>query len=280
MAQTTAALPSESEVSAYARDGVVYMCVVVGPDWIEALRAAAEKVPAVPGAIYHSYLDEPGGRIFFNASRDWPRIDELRRAVFESPAAEVAAHLTRSAKVNVWWDGLFYRSAGVDQPTPWHQDVPHWPVEGETKCSPCFPFDPAPEESVLAFVPGPHRKERFELRSFRDGGHGLHFAAERDDATPMPDIGADPAGHGVRRLALAPGDCVAFAGYTLHGSPGNHAPERPLRAVSLRFAGDGATYAVRPEGTSPSFAAHGDALDSALFPVVWRQGRAEVGPAP
>ena len=182
------------------------------------------------------------------------------------------------------WDDVFYRTIGLDQPTPWHQDLPYWPVEGETVCSLWFPLDPVPEESVLSFVPGSHRMGRYERLSFRDGGKGSHFEGERDDAVPIPDIDADPEGHGVKRWALAPGDCLAFAGYTLHGAPGNRSPDRPLRAVSLRFAGDGATYAVRPEGTSPSFAghglAHGDALDSALFPVVWREGRAEAWPPP
>ncbi len=273
MTHTTVPVPTDAEVAAYGRDGVVCLRDVLDAEWIAALRVGAEKIRAAPGEIYHPYVDEPGGRVFFNTSREWPRIDELRRAVFESPAARIAACLTGSAKVNVLWDGLFYRTAGVDQPTPWHQDVPYWPVEGETVCSLWFPLDPAPEESVLAFVPGSHRMGRFERLSFRDGGKGAHFEGERDDAVPMPDIDADPESHGVKRWALEPGDCVAFAGYTLHASPGNRSPDRPLRAVALRFAGDGTTYAVRPEGTSPSFTghglAHGDALDSALFPVVW-----------
>jgi ectoine hydroxylase-related dioxygenase (phytanoyl-CoA dioxygenase family) len=279
MTRTTTFLPSDAEVDAYARDGVVCLRGVLDAAWIEVLRAGAEKVRAAPGRIYHAYVDEPDGRIFFNTSREWPRIDELRRAVFESPAARIAAHLTRSAKANVLWDGLFYRTAGVEQSTPWHQDVPYWPVEGETICSLWFPLDPAPEESVLAFVPGSHRMGGFERLSFRDGGKGAHSEGERDDAIPMPDIDADPEGHGVKRWALAPGDCVAFAGYTLHGSPGNSAPDRPLRAVVLRYAGDDATYAVRPEGTSSSFTGHGLALDSDLFPVVWREGDAEAHPS-
>ena len=97
-------------------------------------------------------------------------------------------------------------------------------------------------------------------------------------STPTPRGMASSAGR------WRPGTAWPSPAIRSTARPATAPPDRPLRAVSLRFAGDGATYAVRPEGTSPSFAghglAHGDALDSALFPVVWREGRAEAWPPP
>jgi ectoine hydroxylase-related dioxygenase (phytanoyl-CoA dioxygenase family) len=59
--------------------------------------------------------------------------------------------------VDLLWDGVFYRTEGLDQPTPWHQDAPYWPVQGDKIVSVWMPLDPAPERSVLGFVRGSHR---------------------------------------------------------------------------------------------------------------------------
>lgn len=191
--------------------------------------------------------------------------------------AELAGRIAQSARVNLLWDGVFYRSEGLDQPTPWHQDAPYWPVEGDKIVSVWMPVDPAPVDSVLGFVRGSHRMGRFRRKSFRDGGQSAHFSqGERQDARDIPDIDGGALGFEVMRQAMMPGDCLVFHGFALHGALGNKSATGKLRAVSFRFAGEGTVFADRPEGTSPSFGAGvlrpGEPVGGATFPEVWRRG--------
>lgn len=267
---------TDEEVAAYWRDGAVCLRGAFGGGWIEELREGAEKTRSEPAADTHWYAGGPGqANVFFNVSYSWPRIAAFRRFIWESGVAELAGRFTRSRKLNLLWDGVFYRTPGLDQPTPWHQDMPYWPVEGDNVASVWLPLDPAPLDSVLSFYRGSHRMGRFKRPSFRDGGKSAHFAAsDRPDAQDIPDLENGPEARNVLRWAMEPGDCIVFHGYALHGSPGNKSADRKLRATTFRFAGEGVTYIERPEGTSPSFTGHslkiGDALDGELFPVVWR----------
>ena len=267
---------TEDAVQRYWADGAVCLRGVFDEAWLAPLREGCEATRANPSPDTHWYAGGPGAAdVFYNVSYSWPRVAAFRRFIWDLGVAALAARFARARKVNLLWDGVFYRTAGLDQPTPWHQDVPYWPLEGDTIVSVWMPLDPAPEDSVLAFYKGSHRMGRFKRLSFRDGGKSSHFAVgDRDDAQDIPDLDHGPEAAKVLRWAMAPGDCVAFHGYALHGSPGNKSAERPLRALTFRFAGEDATYAERPEGTSPKFTGHslkhGDALDSELFPVVWR----------
>jgi glutamine synthetase type III len=68
-----------------------------------------------------------------------------------------------------------------------------------------------------------------------------------------------------------PGDVVAFHLSIVHYASGNHTSGR-RRAISLRYAGDDATYAVRKRGPKlprdPGLK-QGDPLGGELFPVAW-----------
>ena len=274
---TPAHAVTEANVASYWRDGAVLLRDVFSADWIASLRDGVEQVRADPAEGYHWYAGGPGEeRVFFNVSRSWPRITAFRRFIWESGIAEMTARIARSPFVDLLWDGVFYRTEGLDQPTPWHQDAPYWPVEGDKIVSVWMPLDPALEHSVLGFVRGSHRMGPFERPSFRDGGRSPHFSAgDRSDAIPLPDIDAGASGFEVVRQAMNPSDCLVFHGFALHGSPGNKDDARKLRAVTFRFAGDGTTFVERPEGTSPSFGAGvfrpGEPIGGELFPRVWPQ---------
>jgi ectoine hydroxylase-related dioxygenase (phytanoyl-CoA dioxygenase family) len=264
-------------VENYWRDGAVYLRQVFDRARIDALRETIEAVRVDPGPEVHRYVDDPAtGKLFFNVSRRWPQEAGMRDFIRESGVTELAARFARAEKLNLLWDGTFYRTPGCEQPTPWHQDAPYWPVEGDQIISIWIPLDPVSEASVLGFLKGSHRMGRFSRASFRDGGKSSHFATDRADALPVPPLGveADDA-YDILRAPLEPGDCAVFHGFALHGCPGNMATDRPLRAATIRFAGDDVRYIERPEGTSPSFPGcglrDGDPIDSETFPVIWRR---------
>jgi ectoine hydroxylase-related dioxygenase (phytanoyl-CoA dioxygenase family) len=74
---------------------------------------------------------------------------------------------------------------------------------------------------------------------------------------------------------MEPGDVLAFGSYALHAAGGNGSDTVRRRAYSVRYTGDDVVYEPGP-ATMPVLAnselVAGQKLDSALFPVVWRDG--------
>ena len=259
------------DVGAYERNGVVCLRGAFSDWWIDLLREAVEEALAHPGPHAEIYTRDgnPGG--FFGDLDLWQRLPRFRRFVFESPAAQIAGVVMNSAKVNFFYDHLLVKEPGTREPTPWHQDQPYWAVEGVRVCTVWLPLDVVPRHACVEFVAGSHRWGRtFNPYHFKDGrpydGRGLET---------MPDIDAQRADHRVLAWSLEPGDCLVFQAMIVHGAPGTTGSTHRRRALATRWTGDGARYVVREGETAiptcdPGLA-HGDPLDSALFPVVWRR---------
>ncbi len=262
-------LISQSDIDTYRRDGVV---IVRGlfRDHVDTLRAGVERNMTEPGPFAAENLKPGEGGRFFDDYCNWTRIPEFETVIRESAAAEVAADLMGSDRVQVFHDHVLVKEPGTSKPTPWHQDGPYYFVEGEHTVSFWSPLDPVREAS-LRCVAGSHRwpKPVLPKRWLAD----TDFYPDPDAYMPVPD--PDAEGMDIREWAMEPGDAVAFDYRTLHGARGNDAATR-RRAFSLRLVGDDAHYVERPGRTSPPFPGHGmqpgQSLREDWFPVIWQRG--------
>lgn len=274
-------LISEACIAKFEQDGVVCLRNVFDTDWLTTIEMGMERNFQDPGKYAHYYARDESGRTYLNDVASWQRIPEYRRYVFASPAAEIAARLMRSSKVNIFYDSAFYRTAGTSAPTPWHQDVPYWCIRGTQVCSVWTPIDSVPRESALEFIRGSHQwREIFYRPSFfsTPGTHTFEDDSQQRSATEQdrgvaPEVEKDLASDDVLAWEMSPGDCLVFSGMVFHGGRGNHSPCNALRALATRWAGDDATYAVRPEGADPQLEGHGladgDPFGGEMFPIAW-----------
>lgn len=276
-----ATLVTDDTITAFEQDGVVCIREVFDPSWLETIEAGMERNFEDPGKYAHYYARDDAGKTYLNDVASWQRIPEYRRYVFDSPAAEIAARLMRSSKVNIFYDSAFYRTAGTTAPTPWHQDVPYWCIRGTQVCSVWTPIDSVPRDSALEFIRGSHQWDDVFYRPSFFSGEGTHTfesdSLERDESeherVAAPDVEADRDSYEVLAWEMNPGDCVIFSGMVFHGGRGNHSSSSSLRALATRWAGDDATYAIKPEGADPQLEGHGlrdgEPFGGEMFPVAW-----------
>ena len=241
---------TDAMVADYQRDGVVLVKGLFA-DWVDVLRAGVEENMASPSPQVMATL-KPGekGR-FFDDYCNWSRIGAFEQAIRGSGAAEAAAALMGSQRVQLFHDHVLVKEPGTNKATPWHTDGPYYFVDGRQTVSFWVPLDPVKEAS-LRCVAGSHLWEKDVLptrwvseTSFYPGEH---------DYIPVPDPEAE--GMAIREWEMEPGDAVAFHYRTLHGARGNTSTTR-RRAFSLRLVGDDARYVERPGPTSPPFPGHG-----------------------
>ena len=274
-------LITEDNIADFESDGVVCLRGVFDAHWLDIIETGMEQNFKNPGRFAHYYARDDAGKTYLNDVASWQRIPEYRRYVFESPAAEIAARLMRSSKVNIFYDSAFYRTAGTSAPTPWHQDVPYWCIRGTQVCSVWSPVDPVPRHSALDFIRGSHKWEEVFYRPSFFSGEGTHTfesdTGERDQSeggrVGAPEVDTDRGDHDVLAWEMRPGDCLIFSGMVFHGGRGNHSSSSALRALATRWAGDDATYALKPEGADPQLEGHGltdgDPFGGEMFPVAW-----------
>lgn len=260
---------SKDEREAFERDGAVCLRGLFDPAWVDRLRSATARSMAGPGSMVREYDTNGGGRFHANMFL-WRDDSDIRAFVFESPAAQIAADLMGAHTVSFFYDHLLVKEPGTENPTPWHQDLPYWPVRGDQICSLWFALDHVDlANGGVRYVAGSHRwADAYRAQSF-------DMTDKYDDGTLPAAPDPDELDVTVLNWDLEPGDIVAHHARTLHGAYGNQVTDRRRRGLATRWFGDDAVYAPRPR-TMPlpedPGLADGAPLRCALFPVVLEQG--------
>lgn len=121
----------------------------------------------------------------------------------------------------------FNKPAGLDHPTPPHQDNYYFNLKPPNVVTIWLALDKVDDENgCLRYLPGSHQ------RGFRPHARSnvLGFSQGITDFGP-----ADEAAE--RKIHLAPGDAVAHHGMTIHRAEPNRSPARNRRAFAMVFKG-------------------------------------------
>ena len=258
-------LVTQNDIDTYQRDGVVLIKGLFA-DHVDTLRAGIERNMSDPGPYGAENTKAGEAGRFFDDYCNWTRISEFEHVIRTSPAAEVAADLMGSSRVQMFHDHILVKEPGTSKATPWHQDAPYYFVEGRQTISFWSPLDPVKDNSLRCVV-GSHLWDKPVLptRWLAE----TNFYPDSDTYMPVPD--PDAQSMDIREWEMDPGDAVAFNFGILHGARGNTTNAR-RRAFSLRLVGDDARYVQRPGPTSPPFPGHdmkpGERLREDWFPVL------------
>ncbi|WP_420724735.1 phytanoyl-CoA dioxygenase family protein [Hwanghaeella sp. LZ110] len=258
----------EQTVSEFRNNGVTVMRGVF-KDWVETLRDGVALNMREPDPTARIYTGENGGGRFFVDYCNWQRIPQYKDFIFNSPAAEIGAELMDSKMVQLFHEHVLVKEAQAGVPTPWHQDMPYYCVDGPKTASLWIPLDEVPHERGVEFIAGSHLWGKF-YRPQRFNGQPLN---ENDILEDIPNVNENRGDYDIVSWDVSPGDAIAFDYRTIHGAPANNSPSEQRRAFSLRLVGDGVRFARR-EGivTSPPFnqvtLQDGDPLQADEFPVL------------
>ncbi len=239
-------------------------------DWVEILREGVAWNLENPGPSGRNYQGENGVGRFHSDYCNWQRVSQYRDFIFNSPVAKAGAELMGSKSVRLFHEHILIKDADADVPTPWHQDMPYYCVQGPKTVSFWIPLDAVSRDRTLEFIAGSHLAGKFYQPQFFNGTP----INEEDGMTPVPDVNADRENFDIRGWEVEPGDAIAFDYRTVHGAPANTSRIDQRRAFSLRLVGDGARF-VREEGrqTSPPFPEvtleNGAPLEGKEFPLLY-----------
>lgn len=255
-------------IEAYRRDGAVLLPRLVTDEWMWTIKRGIEDNLNNPGHNAAVRVSDGTGRMFFEDAGVWRQNPAYTRFMFASLMPQTAALLTGQQGLRVFFDNIFIKDPGIDAPTPWHQDLPYTPMDGEM-CSLWVALDDIAAEHSLELIAGSHQWGQ----SFRP----VSFAAEPvekpgfNTLERQPNVARLREQHTVLNWPVSAGDVIAFDGMTLHASASNGASQRRHSFIA-RYAVDGAVYIPRGPGEYPSFPdcglSTGMALSDPQFPLV------------
>jgi|TARA_R110002072_G_scaffold272718_1_gene432902 ectoine hydroxylase-related dioxygenase (phytanoyl-CoA dioxygenase family) len=268
MPQTRHRAVTDEEIRTFQEDGVVCLRGFFDQDWVTRLRDLIAEDMAAPSGMVKNIDAKDASGFFFGDTFVCHHLAGFREAVFESPAASIAAQLMKADKLNLIFDQILVKEPQTSTPTAWHQDYTYWPVAGDQVSTLWLALDPVTFDSgAVEYLRGSHRWGKKYLAISFDPAQTYE-----EDLPRLPDIENNRQDYDIVSFELAPGDCTIHHGLTLHGAQPNRTANQRRRAYIQRWAGDDVTYNPRPNLQKmlrdPMIAA-GAPLDCELFPQVW-----------
>ncbi|MBO9499569.1 MAG: phytanoyl-CoA dioxygenase family protein [Novosphingobium sp.] len=278
---------TEAEIAeartAYRRDGAAVIRGVLDGEWIERMRAAVDRVIAAPAASSVEYTPKGNSGRYVGDFFVWMRDPDFAALMLRSPLPALAGALMEARAVRFFYDQLLVKEPLTREETPWHQDLPYWPVRGEDILSLWVPLDPVTiETGAVQYARGSHREGQLYAPAAFSSDSGFAAIYAQLGLPPMPEEAAIRERHEVLAWETRPGDVVVHHPLTFHYSAGNLSPEIRRRAIATRYLGDDARWDARP-GTfiqkesirtgliEPIALRDGDEVDSANFPLCWKR---------
>lgn len=230
--------------SQYRQDGVVCIPQALDPRTLALAQEAFEWTYQHPGPGAGPVLiGTPGTFYQDQANPDcFPAYQKLLR---DTCIPDIAASLFDGDQVWLLYEQIWFKD-GDTRRTPWHQDLPYLPLEGDDLCVMWTNLDPVEKALSLEFVAGSQRGPLFNPSAFNPNDES---AALFDKAIwpLLPNIEAAREQWPIVSWALQPGDVILFHPAILHGGAPTRAGQ-PRRTLSLRFFGEHAYCAARPHG--------------------------------
>jgi len=250
---------SDEQVRFYQENGYIQLPDVLLP---HEVAAAQEHLGDALGMKLSHGIDRSGrseyDRIFLQKVNLWRDHAGVREVVTHPRLAEIARRLAGVPRLRLWHDHALIKPHVDSKPSPWHQDLPYWPMREPGALSCWLALDDVDEvNGCMRFVPKSHtwgRHEPINLANPQDLFARVPEPEEKD-FTPVS-------------MPMRAGSCTFHNGLTFHYAPANRGTA-PRRALIIIYMPDGTTFSGRPHCVTDDLKlAVGQPIDGDRFPVL------------
>jgi ectoine hydroxylase-related dioxygenase (phytanoyl-CoA dioxygenase family) len=254
---------TDDQIAFYQTNGFVQLNDVLIPDELESAREAVDDAVTRPmkNAIHNSAGRSDYEKVFVQKVNLWRDHEGVRAFVHSPKLADIARRLAGASGVRLWHDHALIKMPGADsRPSPWHQDLPYWPMNEEGALSCWMALDDVDETNgCMSFIPKSHLVGRLP---------GINLVTPQDIFAMIPEDKQDIIEKKPYVAQMKAGSCTFHNGLTFHYAPPNRT-ERPRRAMIVIYMLDGTTYnGKRHICTDPLDIEIGAPLNGDVFPLL------------
>jgi ectoine hydroxylase-related dioxygenase (phytanoyl-CoA dioxygenase family) len=247
---------TEAQIEYYRECGYVRLDGVLTAD--ELARGREDLGEAM---TKNAGLDRTGraeyDRIFTQKVNLWRDHAGIRELVCHPRLAGIARALSGAGGVRLWHDHALIKPHIESRASPWHQDLPYWPMQDPGALSCWLALDDVDETNgCMHFVPRSHtwgKLEPINLINPQDIRTLVEPAGK--DFTPVPE-------------PLTAGSCTFHNGLTWHYAPPNRGTA-PRRALVIIYMPDGTRFSGKIHCVTDDLGLPvGDPIAGERFPVL------------
>lgn len=271
---------TKSQIATYQTSGCICIRDAFSEHWIDTLREGVERNLKNPSKNFRDFSPDgsPGG--FISDMWAWPDIPEYINFVKNSCVGELGARLNLKSSTVFMEDNFFIKQPLTALPTPWHQDLPYYEVEGDM-WSVWIPLDSHVKIDCLELIAGSHLwGKKYLPLDFKVADVGpAELESDNEQLLPvgyerLPDFDDPTKSYSIISWDMNPGDCIVFDARTIHGNRSTKQNQGGSR-ISFRFVDENTIFAPDKYPWSDIGIEHklkaGEPFSGELFPMVWRQ---------
>lgn len=168
------------------------------------------------------------GKAFLQIMNIWEVDEAIKKLVFSSRLAKIAAQLLGVEKVRLYHDQALFKEPGGGI-TPWHQDQYYWPLDTDKTVTIWMPLvDTSVDMGMLTFAQQSQNEGFLGNLAISDNSEAVLTKVVQDKGYPIfrPDY-------------MRAGDATFHVGWALHSAPGNNSATMREIMTIIYFA-DGA----------------------------------------
>ena len=264
----------------YDLNGATVIRDVIDSNWIKEMRIAIDSILSDPGKASIEYTPKENTGRYYGDFFLWRRNKSFKDFAFQSNLPELAGKILDSKNINFFYDQLLVKEPKTSEATPWHHDLPYWPIKGGHIISFWVGFDKVTKNTgAVEYIKGSHKWNKFFAPASFGADTGFNDHYKEMGLEPMPDINSNLKDYELLSWDVNPGDIVVHHPLVIHGSSGNFSSNIRRRGLALRYIGDDVTWDDRPgtfitnknvKSILPSLNfKNGQSLNSELFPKLW-----------
>ena len=211
------------------RDGHVLLRGLIPPDELAVHRKSIRDAVTHLTTEFRDLDDrDTYGKAFLQITNLWTKGDAVKRFVFETKFAQVAADLLGVEKVRLYHDQALFKEPGGGH-TPWHQDMYYWPLDTEKMITMWMPLvDIDDEMGMITFASGSHISGAVDNVEISDESEEILARYVDDRGFPIS-----------KATAMRAGDATFHLGWTIH-SAGPNLSDKMREAMTIIYFADGA----------------------------------------
>lgn len=229
---------------AFVKHGVVYVKDALDESAISHAEHAYNWSIENPGPGAREVLFGESGS-FYQDHANPASFPMYRPLLCETGLARLVADIMGTMSLWLLYEQIWLKEGRERRPTPWHQDLAYVPMAGNHIATVWLNLDPVAKDDSLEFVRASHLGPLYNPTAF-DAKDPSKAMFKPGIWPPLPDMERDRNAFDIASWSVTPSDIIMFHPAVLHGGAATRDGQR-RRTISLRFFGDDAYCAERPE---------------------------------
>ncbi|GAA3400140.1 phytanoyl-CoA dioxygenase family protein [Paenibacillus hodogayensis] len=224
---------TEEQLEFYRENGFVQVDDVFTAEEIDELAGAMEEAMVSEGvnSIANGANNSSYSKVLNQKVNVWRDHGIMSKYSLHARTADIARQLSGASGIRLFHDHALWKMPNDSKPTPWHQDMPYWPMNEPGALSVWIPVDDVDERNgCMMFVPGSHKVGKLTGISLTNPQNLFEFAQGTGIEERQPVV-----------VPLKKGSCTFHHGLTFHYAHAN-LTDKPRRVLAVIYMPDGTTY--------------------------------------